>query len=96
MIISVDFDDTYTKDPATWNKVIKLFQDAGHTVICVTLRPSIMGQQVLETIGKVIGEDKCIFAGGVWKSIAAENHGFKVDVWIDDLPNMIYRPDKGF
>ena len=96
MIIALDYDDTYTRDPETWNKVIKLFQEAGHTVICVTLRPEVMGAPVLASIGKVIGVDKCLFSNGCWKSVTAENAGYKVNVWIDDLPNMIYRPEGGF
>lgn len=98
MIIAIDYDGTFAADPETFTKVIQLFQEAGHTVICVTGRSAgPMGQPVLDSIGKLIGEDKCIFAGtSLWKSIAAEKRGYTVNVWIDDIPSMIYRPSGGF
>jgi hypothetical protein len=95
MIIAIDYDGTYAAAPELWDQVIKLFQEAKHTVICVTGRSDegVMGTPVKESIGKLC---PVIFAGGVWKNVAAENRGYKVNVWIDDMPSMIYRPDKGF
>ncbi len=87
MIIAIDYDNTYTADPETWNKVIKLFQDAGHTVICVTGRDGgAMGDPVRASIGQLV---PCVFAGPEWKKVAAKNQGYNVDVWCDDVPNMI-------
>jgi hypothetical protein len=87
VIIAIDYDNTYTADPATFDKVIKLFQDAGHTVICVTGRDGgIMGDPVRASIGKLI---PVVFAGPEWKRDAALKQGYKVDVWVDDIPNMI-------
>lgn len=87
MIISIDYDDTYTKDPETFNKVIKLFQEAGHTVICVTLRFPFQGDAVLDSIGKHVSA--VLFTGGQMKKDYAIKAGYKVDVWFDDLPEMI-------
>lgn len=73
--------------PKTFNKVIKLFQDAGHTVICVTGRDGgAMGDPVRASIGQLV---PVVFAGPEWKKIAAKNQGYDVDVWVDDIPNMI-------
>lgn len=89
MIIAVDYDNTYAADPETFNKVIKVFQEAGHQVICVTGRPDAMAHPVLNSIGLVVGKGNCIFAGNRWKREAALACGWKVDVWIDDSPEYI-------
>lgn len=88
MIIAIDYDNTYTGDPETFNKVIKLFQEAGHIVICVTARSNdgVMDLPVRNSIGKLV---PVIFAGPNWKREAALKHGYKVSVWIDDMPSMI-------
>lgn len=86
MIISVDYDNTYTADPAMWDEAIKLFLSVGHTVICCTARPEIMGQVVLDSIGKLV---PIVFAGGEWKREACLKRGYKVNVWIDDMPEYI-------
>lgn len=91
MIIAVDYDGTYAADPNTFNKIIKLFQEAGHTVICVTGRSGgAMGDIVRATIGQLV---PCVFAGGDWKSDAAKKAGYNVSVWIDDMPGMISPAD---
>ena len=38
MIIALDYDGTYTRDPAMWNEFIKLAESAGHDVVIVTKR----------------------------------------------------------
>ncbi len=86
MIVAIDYDGTYAAAPDLFNEIIKLFQDNGHTVICVTGRPEVMGQMVLDTVGQLV---PVIFAGSEWKREAAKKRGYKVDVWIDDMPEMI-------
>jgi hypothetical protein len=87
MIIAIDYDNTYTADPETFNKVIALFKAAGHDVICVTAREDgAMGVPVRNSIGKLV---PVIFAGSLAKRVAAKKRGYDVDVWIDDMPAMI-------
>ena len=88
MIIAIDYDRTYTADPETFNKVIELFESAGHTVICVTGRTDdrTMGAPVKNSIGVLV---PVIFAGSDWKRDAALKRGYKVDEWIDDIPEMV-------
>lgn len=85
MIVAIDYDNTYTAAPELWNQVIKLFQEAGHTVICVTGRSdnSSMAPVVQDSIGKLV---PVVFAGEQWKQEAAKKRGYKVDIWIDDMP----------
>ena len=88
MIIAIDYDNTYTADPITFNGIISLLKAADHTVICVTARTGIgaMAEPVLNSIGKLI---PVIFADKDWKKEAALKRGYKVDIWIDDSPEFI-------
>lgn len=88
MIVAIDYDNTYTADHETWNKVIHTLLDAGHTVICVTGREAIgaMAEPVMVSVGRII---PVVFAGKEWKREAALKRGYKVDVWIDDSPEYI-------
>lgn len=91
MIIGIDYDNTYSADPETFNKVIETFKAAGHDVICVTGRnDGAMGVPVRNSIGKLV---PVIFAGSESKRTAAKKRGYYVNVWIDDMPSMIDEDD---
>lgn len=88
MIIAIDYDKTYTLDPDLWNAFILKAQQRGHKVICVTNRDNSkeLSEPVLNSIGKYC---QIIFAGSKWKRESAKEAGWMVDVWIDDMPEMI-------
>lgn len=88
MIIAVDYDYTYNADPLTFDRIIKIFLNEGHTVICVTGRSDdgILDIPVRESIGKLV---PIVFAGNESKRSAAKKHGYDVNVWIDDMPGSI-------
>lgn len=46
MIISVDYDETYTRDKILWDSFIKQAKMRGHTVLCVTARCELYGDGV--------------------------------------------------
>lgn len=83
MNISLDFDDTYTRDPALWNAFIVSAKARGHNVYCVTMRTPEQGAEVLSTVGKYI---PCYFTSMQSKSKYMYSQGIKIDVWIDDMP----------
>jgi len=91
MNISVDFDDTYTRDPAMWDSFVKLAQAAGHTVYCVTMRNNrgMERTEVIESIGQLVGSDKCIFTDGRAKGKFCLELGILINVWIDDMPSAV-------
>ena len=99
MIFAVDFDGTFAADPETFSQVIMLLRRRGHTAIIVTGRSDEgeFGREVRETIASVFPPDKqainqpppIVFAGLLWKREAAEQAGYSVDVWMDDLPEYI-------
>lgn len=91
MNISIDFDDTYTRDPGFWNLVIAHAITRNHTVYCVTARANPNDEQVLGSIGKLIGKDNCFFTAMQGKRAYMHANKINIDVWIDDMPDMICR-----
>lgn len=89
MIISIDFDDTYTKDPELWDMFCLSAIDKGHTVYCVSARPEEHMYKVRNTIGKVIGTRKCFGTSLKCKRDHMKKYGIHIDVWIDDTPDAI-------
>ena len=86
MNLALDFDETYTLDPETWNKVIQLFLTSGHKVYCVTKRYEHLSEDIKNVLDIPI-----IFAPrSVAKMQAVKSVGIKIDVWIDDKPQSIY------
>ena len=84
MNVGLDFDDTYTRHPYVWDKVIEAFRKGGHKVYVVTWRNQSMMPQVYEALeGKVHG----FFATDLEaKKEYMEKQRIFIDVWIDDMP----------
>lgn len=90
MIVSIDFDDTWTKDPEAWRAFARTMHGRGHVVIVTTNRYDlpIVAREVFETVATSSVRD-VIFAGAKPKRAAARERGYEVDVWIDDRPEMV-------
>lgn len=88
MNISLDYDDTYTRDPATWNKIVFLLRAAGHKVYCVTYRYPSEGKDVLNAFGNSL--DGIYFTSRTAKESYMYSQGIRIDVWIDDMPALIH------
>lgn len=90
MIIAIDYDDTYTRDPLMWNWFINSAEERGHTVWCVTARHENHLDDVEATIGRVLEPNRIVATNGqAKKKFISENYDFYVDVWIDDIPEAI-------
>ena len=90
MVISIDYDDTWTADPKGWQQVVTIMRRRGHTVILITNRPNLprYTHEVKRDVGRFV--DDIIFAGITMpKRTAAANLGYVVDVWIDDFPSAV-------
>lgn len=86
MRLSLDFDKTYTLDPPTWDRVVRVFRDAGHEVWVVTMRFDA-GSEADEVHQALAGKvDGFIFTGRKAKLPYVESIGHKIDVWMDDSP----------
>ena len=78
MLIALDYDKTYTADPALWDSFVGLAQSRGHTVKIVTMRRP----------------DEAIDTGVVdvvYTSRKAKSSVIRADIWIDDSPHWVYQ-----
>lgn len=91
MILSIDYDDTYTRDPLFWNWVVQEALDRGHEVWCVSARHNDHPMdEPRQTIGRVIGAEKCVGTNGKPKrDHLFKEHNVYADVWIDDMPDTV-------
>ena len=92
MNISLDYDNTYTRDPVYWNQFIDLSARSGHSVYCVTMRYNHQWEadEVINSIGLKIGKDNCYFTNRKNKKEFMFGKNISIDVWIDDNPFFIY------
>lgn len=74
-----------------WDLFVELAQGRGHTVYCVTARGD-RGEdrdEVVDSIGQLIGNERCIFTDGRPKQKFCQDLGINIDVWCDDMPEAI-------
>lgn len=86
MIVSLDIDGTWTKDPRGWLAFATMFESFGHEVIIITNRRGYSDDMERMSIPPTM---KVIYADRKLKRRAAEEAGYIVDVWIDDMPGTI-------
>lgn len=85
MILAIDYDNTYTRDPPLWNTFIKLARKRGHIVFCVTARHEDDGEDVIEDLHNRV--DWIFFTDGDYKQEwLREYRNIIVDIWIDNAP----------
>lgn len=93
MTISIDFDETFSKDPVMWGEFAMKADAEGNTVYMITRREDTPENQAF--IKQTIGEHGHAFTGvlligeAMQKADAAAAAGISVDVWIDDSPETI-------
>jgi hypothetical protein len=83
MRIALDFDETYTEDPALWTAFITKCKTRLHTVTFVTYRPDNGDNSDIEYEAQCLGIEIVYTAG------KQKQHCFEADVWIDDSPETI-------
>ena len=87
MTIAFDIDGTITIDPDTFYRVMREFRMSGWITIVVT-----GSEQPLEKLMRLkifYDEIPVIVSNGELKERAALKAGYKVDVWVDDMPGTI-------
>jgi predicted metal-dependent phosphotriesterase family hydrolase len=87
MKIALDFDQTITRDPELWSKFIELAKQRLHQITIVTFRSNGDGNDDIEAFAEEHGLN-IVYTAGVQKASV-----FDADVWIDDMPEIIPRPD---
>jgi FkbM family methyltransferase len=91
--IALDWDDTYTRDPAAWAQVVAALTAAGHEVVLVTAREDIERNWQLCKIPGILAHHR-YFTGHKPKREWMETRGVPVDIWIDDRPEAIVGADQ--
>lgn len=89
MRISLDYDDTYTRDPSTWDKIIALLKEAGHEVLVVTARKDVHREEVEHSLCYRVHTTDIYNTNLKAKKEYMDNLGIIIDVWIDDNPSAI-------
>lgn len=87
MNIGLDYDDTYTRDPDMWNRVIAHMRGRNHKVYVVTWRSESESMEIYTYLTTRVdgiyptnrkAKEKFMYAQGI-----------RIDVWIDDNPSAI-------
>jgi hypothetical protein len=89
----MDWDDTYTRDPAAWTQVVAALTAAGHEVVLVTAREDTERNWKLCKIPGVLAHRR-YFTGHKPKGKWMEARGVSIDIWIDDRPEAIVGADQ--
>lgn len=85
LVVAIDIDGTWTLNPRLFFQIAGMFTLAGWEVIIVT--GSQQPKEKLERLS--LQYYHVIVSGSLLKEEAARRAGYKVDVWIDDMPGMI-------
>lgn len=89
MLVALDFDETYTKDPDAWDDVITTLRFYGHDVIIATIRhPYWDAHPLLDHLEEDLNVTT-YFTDGLAKRKDLALRGVHPDVWIDDRPSTI-------
>lgn len=86
MIIAIDYDDTYTKDPMLWLEFIDSALNRGHKVVIATMRATYQ-KDTMDPV--LLDKVPVYFTNCKAKKPVLEAQGIKPDIWIDDNPQYV-------
>ena len=82
----LDYDNTFTEDPELWLRFIELCMARGHFVYITTARNSDNIADIEKAVPRTI---ELIPSDGRSKQEAVNEAGVDIDVWIDDMPELV-------
>lgn len=85
LTIGLDYDKTYTADPAFWDSVIRVANYHGHRVLVITARRDTEENRVEVQVPGC----RVFFTSLASKLWYSEHYGLDVDIWIDDDPKTV-------
>lgn len=84
MRISLDYDGTYTVNPMLWDDFIDSCVDHGIDIVVVTFRgPEFPIDHDPRGV-------KIYYTSGMGKDQYMKEQGVPIDIWIDDMPELIH------
>jgi hypothetical protein len=89
MNISLDYDNTYTRDPDLWDNFITLCKQKGHKVYVVTMRYNHPNESYEVNKALLSKVDGIFFTARKAKRPFMFEQGISIDVWVDDTPEWI-------
>jgi len=92
MYIALDYDDTYTLDPAAWDEFILMMQEHQHEVYIVTGRSKPIPKKHRKHLSDLV--DGIYYTGGKAKKPYMERIGIYINIWCDDNPKRILKDKK--
>lgn len=87
MLIALDYDETFTRDPDGWSDAMSVMRSYGHTVIGCTMRTPQERHGMHERYFDVCHEVYFSSRQGKREYLASNN--LFPNVWIDDTPDFI-------
>jgi acid phosphatase class B len=87
MNLSLDYDNTYTRDPEFWDVFIDIAKRRGHTVYVVTMRTPGEGEEVIKYLQHQV--EAILFTSRRNKHDYCFDQRISIDVWIDDMPYFV-------
>lgn len=84
--ISLDYDDTYTKDPELWLAFVKAAKARKHRVCVVTMRFPHEGRGMDPRLLELC---EVFYTSRQLKRAFMERLKIQIDIWIDDRPDFI-------
>jgi hypothetical protein len=89
LTIGIDFDNTWTASPFLFGELYKTAILIGFKVIIATGRTEFTDDMKRSLLPDSI---PIVYCGKELKDIACKKAGYKVDIWIDDMPETIRQP----
>lgn len=98
MVIGLDYDDTFTRDPAAWACFVNMMASRGHKTYIVTWRCE--GGEILPVYAEMqywkVDCEEIVPTSRKAKAKFMAEKGIIVDVWIDDNPSAILYTMEGW
>lgn len=82
---ALDYDGTATEDLTLWRNFVGMCKERGHNVFIVTARYP----NNISDIAANFPDLEIIPCSGRYKNQVVEENAISIDVWIDDMPQMI-------
>lgn len=91
LVISLDYDRTFTAAPGLWRSFVSMATAAGNRVVCISRREDDEAnrEELRLAFADLEVADLILCGSNTQKRDAAARAGLQVDVWVDDYPEGI-------